>query len=301
MKYLVLILIGVAIITGCRSYYPVVKDGTIGTKGKPDLVNGKNLAFNVCGQCHYDYHIKSFIGEEMRDLPAFMGKVYSANLTNGHVLSFYSDAQLFYLIKTGIDKDGRFIPYMIRPTIADKDLRDIIAYLRTSDAPLKRNDSLRGITRLSLLGKLAVQVGAKPQPYVKNIQPPAKTPVAQGRYLVDIVGCYHCHSKNIIGLNYANPEDSKGYLAGGMHWKIGGRKIYSSNLTPDVATGIGEYDTASFRLAVQEGIGLNGLSSKGTPLQYPMRHFKRLTNEQCNAIFSYLNTLTPVHHKIKGH
>ena len=301
MKGIVAVMISALILfVACRSSYPVTEEQFTIKKSEVNLENGKNLAFNVCGQCHYNYHVKSFIGKEMRDLPGFMGRIYSSNLTNGHALAKYNDAQLFYLIKTGIAHDGRFIPYMIRPTIADKDLKDIIAYLRTSDAPLKKNDSVVGRSKISFLGRLATKIGAKPQPYQSNPKP-VNNPVAQGRYLVDIVGCYHCHSKSILGLNYTNPEASKGYMAGGMRWKIDANKVWASNITPDVSTGIGEYDTVSFRNAVREGIGLNGLKPEGRPLQYPMPHFKRLTDKQVDAIFTYMNSLQSIHNKVKGH
>lgn len=299
VSIIVVFAIASAIITACTSLYPTAGYNSGLSRRSADLVNGKNLAFNICGQCHYNYQVGSFVGKEMRDLPGFMGKVYSSNLTKGHVLSQYSDEELFYLIKTGIAHDGHFIPYMIRPTIADKDLTDIIAYLRTDDQPLTKNDSLPGTTKLSLLGKLAIKVGAKPQPIITGIKQPEDNPLAKGKYLVDVLGCYHCHSKSIIGLNYTHPEASKGYLAGGMKWKINGAQVHASNITPDVSTGIGEYDTASFRKAVREGVGLNGLEPVGRKLHYPMPHFKRLTNEQVDAIYSYLYSLAPVHNKVK--
>lgn len=289
-------LVIVLVSMSCRTKFPVTSDRVMITPSEADLENGKNLTFNVCGQCHYDYHIKSFIGEEMRDLPKFMGKVYSANLTDGHVIDAYTDAELFYLIKTGIAKDGRFVPYMIRPTIADKDLKDIIAYLRTDDDPLKRNDSVIGKTRLSFLGKLAGKIGGKPQPYETGKPQPPADPVQQGRYLVDIVGCYHCHSQSILGLNYRNPEDSKGYMAGGMKFNPDGTKIYASNITPDKNTGIGRYTKLNFRDAVREG-----KTPDGRELRYPMRHFKRLTDDQCDAIFAYIQSLKPVDHTVRGH
>src|SRR5207244_679846 len=133
---------------------------------------------------------------------------YSANLTNSKrygVTQHYTDAQLAYLIKTGIKNDGRFIPYMIRPTMADDDVNDIILYLRSGDEPLVAGDTIVGKTHLSLIGKLANKT-QKPQQYKTGIKRPgADDAVANGKYLVDILGCYHCHSKGVLSLNYANP------------------------------------------------------------------------------------------------
>lgn len=112
MKKLVLwLLAALFMLYSCRTHFPVASSSAFALpENQPDLANGKNLTFNVCGQCHYDWHINSFIGEEMRDLPSFMGTVYSANLTRGHITDNYSDRELFYLIKTGVAKDAGSFP-----------------------------------------------------------------------------------------------------------------------------------------------------------------------------------------------
>jgi len=235
----------------------------------------------------------------MKDLPKFMGKIYSANLTSSaaYGIDNYTDAELKYLLKTGVAKDGRFIPYMIRPTMADRDINDIIVYLRSGDDPVKASDKVAGKNKVSLLGKIAKSFSGKPQPFVEGIQAPAEGDnIAYGRYLVDIIGCYHCHSKSILGLNYTEPEKSKGYLAGGMKFKVDGEKIYASNITPDRETGIGKYTKEDFRMAVREKI-----APDGHVLKYPMRKFKHLTDAQTDAIYAYIMSLPGKEHKIKGH
>ena len=116
------------------------------TKRPQSSERGKNLAFNICGQCHYDESANKFIGLPMSDLPRFMGKVYSSNLTNvpNGIMSQYSDVELAYLLKTGIARDGRYVPYMIRPNLADEDINDIIIYLRSGDVPVAAKDTSIG-------------------------------------------------------------------------------------------------------------------------------------------------------------
>jgi len=297
-RYLYLIILPL-LLGSCKSHFETTTEKFTAVKNEHSFEHGKNLAFNVCGQCHYNKEAQSFIGEEIKDLPKFMGTVYSANLTNSKRsgIARYTDAELYYLLKTGIAKDGRFIPYMVRPTMADADINDIIVYLHSDDAPVKANDKVAGITHVSFLGKLATKVSGKPLSLKRNIQRPSPdNEVAYGRYLVDVVGCYHCHSKSILSLDYLQPEESKGYMAGGMKWKIDGYKIHASNVTPDKETGIGNYTKADFRKAVQDGE-----APGGRMLHFPMRRFKHLTDQQADAIFAYLNTLPPKEHKIKGH
>jgi len=280
-------------------YFPTTKSSYEAKAVPTSFENGKNLVFNICGQCHYNRERQAFIGERMKDLPGFMGKVYSANITAHPTLGAgrYTDAELIYLLKTGISKSGRFIPYMVRPNLSDQDLNDIAVYLRSGDDPVKAVDATAGTTKLSCLGKLAMKIAAKPLPFNTGLKTPARSnTVAYGRYLVDNLGCFHCHSKSIMGLNYLEPEHSKGYMAGGMHWKIDGHKIYSSNLTLDKGTGIGNYTKEDFRRAVQEKV-----APGGRVLKFPMRRFTHMTNEQADAIYTYLQTLPPKVHDIPGH
>src|ERR1700757_4857090 len=102
-------------------------------KYKQAFDNGKNLAFNICGQCHYDQKTKHFTGLPMEDMPNFMGKIYSANLTHSlshGIISGYTDNQLANLLKTGVSNDGRYIPFMVRPNLSEEDMADIFLYFR---------------------------------------------------------------------------------------------------------------------------------------------------------------------------
>ncbi len=289
----------VVFMLSCRTHYEVAKETYRLDKSPTSFERGKNLATNVCGGCHYNHDLNKFAGHQLKDLPKYLGKFYSANLTNSTthgVLNNYTDAQLAYLIKTGIKNDGKFIPYMIRPTMADDDINDIIVYLRSNDGPVSAADTSVGKTHLSIIGKIANNT-QKAQPYiVGNKRPAEDNAVDNGRYLVDILSCYHCHSKTILSLNYLHPEKSKGYMAGGMKFKnLKGKMIRSANLTPDKGTGIGFYTKEDFRKAVRAGETPDARS-----LSFPMPKFKNLTDKQVDDIYAYLQTLPPKEHHIKG-
>jgi len=229
-----------------------------------------------------------------------VGMVYSANLTNSKsngVPPRYSDAELRYLLKTGVARDGRFIPYMLRPNMADEDMNDIIVYLRSDDPAVAAADTTIGITHFNLIGKMAMNIMAKPLPYKTGINRPTESdPIASGRYLVDNIGCFHCHSKSVTKLNYLYPEQSKGYMAGGMKFKTRqGMEIYASNLTPDKQTGIGDYTQSQFRKAVKDG------EAPHRNLHPPMPKFKRLSDRDVDAMYAYLQTIPASFHKVHGH
>jgi hypothetical protein len=289
-----------AIIVGsCKTKYNTTKASYTAAESTNAFERGKVMVYSVCGGCHYNKSDNKFIGMPMHEVPGFMGKVYSANLTNSKshgIPPHYSDAELRYLLKTGIARDGRFLPYMLRPNMADEDLNAIIVYLRSGDPPVAAGDTTIGITHLNPVGKLIMNMTGKPLPYKPGIKRPSENnPVATGRYLVDNIGCFHCHSHSLTSLNYLNPEQSKGYMAGGIKFKDPqGNKIYASNLTPDKQTGIGNFTKSAFRKAVKDGEGPDG------KLHPPMPEFKRLNDREVDAIYSYLQTIPAKFHKIKG-
>ena len=281
-------------------HFKTTTDHFEAVKKEQSLERGKNLTYSICAGCHYDHSVDKFIGKSLNDLPKIAGHLYSANLTHSAthgVPPRYTDAELFYLLKTGIGRDGWFRPYMMRPMMADEDINDIIVYLRSADKPLEAADTTVGKTHINFIGKIGLRIATKPQPYNKGVQrPDEKDQVTYGKYLVGVIGCYHCHSKKVLGLNYLEPEKSKGYLQGGIKLKDPkNHRLRGPNLTPDTSTGIGQFTLIDFKRAVQEGI-----TPSGQQLSPPMGKYKSLTDQQVEALYSYLRSLKPVRHKVKG-
>lgn len=292
-------LVVVMIIAGCRFYFNTTKDKLTATSNTDSFERGKNLAFNICAGCHYDSKVGKFIGRPLNDLPKIAGHLYSANLTQSKthgIPTRYTDAELFYLLKTGISKSGKFTPYMMRPMMADEDINDIIVYLRSNDPAVAAADTTVGISHINFIGKTGIRFATKPQSYNKGVQRPNENnPGEYGRYLVAVIGCYHCHSSKVLGLNYSNPEETKGYLQGGIKLKDpGGKRLYGPNLTPDQETGIGSFSEQDFKKAIQEGI-----TPTGRRLSPPMGKFKSLTDNQVHSIYTYLRSLRPVRHQVR--
>ena len=104
--------------------------------------------------------------------------------------------------------------------------------------------------------------------------------VARGKYLVRM-GC-GCH--NVI--------DKLGY-AGGDHLVGPWGDVTSANLTPD-ASGISYLSEATFITTLRTGyVGARQLNSI-----MPWGALKGLTDDDMKAIFAYLQTLTPVKHRV---
>jgi hypothetical protein len=183
------------IITGCSFYFSTTKDLIRSTPKPQSYERGKNLVFTICSGCHYDPKENRFIGKSLNDLPKIGGHLYSANLTHSKTYGktdAYSDAELFYLLKTGISRSGKFMPYMMKPMMADEDVNDIIVFLRSDDPSLNSADTTVGTTHINLIGRTGLRFVMGPQPYNKGItRPDEQNPIEYGRYLVAIIGCYH--------------------------------------------------------------------------------------------------------------
>jgi len=297
---LLLIVIAVigAIFIGCKTRFATTQSSLTVTSTPERLVRGRELVFSICAGCHYDHTVNKFIGRQIEDIPGIAGKVYSANLTHSRtngIAPRYTDAELKYLFKTGIARDGRFLNYMLRPNMADSDIDAIIAFLRSDDPSLSAADTTVGITHFTFIGKAYMGMHAKPVAYADNIKvPPYDDKVKLGYYLIDNLGCYHCHSGSLQKLNFQYPDQTPGYLAGGIKLKgVNGAKMHASNITPDKQTGIGHYTLDEFRRALVDG------DAPGHRLKPPMPRFTLLKREEVDAIYAYLQTVPAVNHKVE--
>ncbi|HEY8931550.1 MAG TPA: c-type cytochrome [Mucilaginibacter sp.] len=290
-----LLLAGI-IVVGCKTHFDTTTSDYKAVVNGQNVEHGKALAFTICGGCHYNHGTNKFTGNPIPDVPGIAGKVYSANLTHSvsrGMTAKYSDAQIRYLLKIGIADDGRFLSYMLRPNIADEDVNDIIAFLRSNDPSVSASDQIAGVTHYTLIGKMYNGFEANPAPYRTNVKRPTGQ-VALGRYLVDNVGCYHCHSKSLRSLNSINPEQTKGYLAGGIRFKgWNGTDVVASNITPDKNTGIGNYSKEDFLKAIKHG------KAPDRTLKPPMERFEYLTDKEIDAIYAYIMTLPPKNNAVK--
>ncbi len=104
--------------------------------------------------------------------------------------------------------------------------------------------------------------------------------VKRGEYLAHAADCMVCHSTR-GGREYA----------GGLAFKLPFGELYSTNITPDKETGIGNYSDRDFLNAVQ-----HGTRRDGAPLYpaMPYTSYSYLTDDDALAIKAYLFSLAPV-------
>ena len=116
-----------------------------------------------------------------------------------------------------------------------------------------------------------------------------ESPVERGRYLIRAAGCVGCHT-DVKG---EGPE-----LAGGRPFKTPYGTFYSPNITPDRATGIGDWSADDFDTAVRHGLRPDG--SHLYPV-FPYAAYSGMKPDDVAAIRAYLFSLDPVSRANKPH
>jgi mono/diheme cytochrome c family protein len=140
----------------------------------------------------------------------------------------------------------------------------------------------------------------------------------RGEYLVNVIGCADCHAPKkmtdrgpvpdmdrfLSGFNSAQPIpnfDAKvmqkdqvvlfnpDLTAAAGPWGVS----FAANLTPD-ETGIGNWTLDNFKRALTQGKskGIEGARDLLPPMPWP--NYKNMTDEDIEAVFTYLKSLKPV-------
>lgn len=141
--------------------------------------------------------------------------------------------------------------------------------------------------------------------------------VKKGEYLVGIMGCHDCHSPKRMGPNgpelipelllsgypstLVTPPLDKNAVKNGwvslwadLTTAVGPwGQTYAANITSD-STGIGVWTASQFKKALKEGKfkGMDGTRPLMPPM--PWQNYKNISDEDVDAIFSYLKSTKPV-------
>ena len=140
---------------------------------------------------------------------------------------------------------------------------------------------LGGVLLLVAAGFLALAW----RPAMAPIEPPAASTfapeqVAHGKILASAGNCASCHT-----VKGGEP------FAGGLAIATPFGTVYSPNITPDPATGIGNWSKDAFARALHGGVARDG--SQLFPV-FPFDHYTRVTDEDVAALYAYLMTLPAV-------
>jgi len=138
-----------------------------------------------------------------------------------------------------------------------------------------------GLVVLGAVGLFALAHRAAIPP----VEPPAAASfspelIARGEILATAGNCEICHTT----------RDGH-HFAGGLGIATPFGTIYTSNITPDPATGIGRWSERAFARALHEGVARDGTHLYPA---FPFDHFTRVTDDDVQALYAYLMTRPPV-------
>jgi nicotinate dehydrogenase subunit B len=105
--------------------------------------------------------------------------------------------------------------------------------------------------------------------------------IERGRQLAALGDCAVCHTVTDGIVN-----------AGGRAIETPFGTIFSTNITPDVETGIGSWSYPAFERSMREGIHRDG---RHLYPAFPYTHFAKTTDADLQALYAYLMAQAPVH------
>lgn len=108
--------------------------------------------------------------------------------------------------------------------------------------------------------------------------------LARGEYLTTAGNCISCHT---------SPDGEP--MAGGLAFETPFGRVYSTNITPDRETGIGNWSEWDFLNSLRHGVRPNG--EQLYPV-FPYTAYTRLKDADIAAMFAYLQSLAPVSNQV---
>ena len=274
--------------------------GGAAAQGSPaDISRGKYVfgATGGCG-CHTVKGQPANAGGRRYDGP--FGTVYSSNITPDREtgIGAWTDEQLVTAIRLGRRPNGERLlpvhPYTVFNGMTAEDLRTVVAFLRTVQ-PVKRANQPKRIT-VPLFE--SVFLPAWLAAFAPRETPPTTAPAAgaaRGEYLVRAVGhCGECHTPRTVTM----ATDNSRFLAGNPN---GPEDAAVPNITPDAATGLGQWSAEDIAEYLGTGNKPDGDVAGGLMaevIEGTLAGYKDLTKADRLAIAQYLKSIPAVSNKI---
>lgn len=241
-----------------------------------DAKRGKYLVTvrHICVECHGD----DLAGGTVIEDP-MAGSIYGRNITP-YKLKDWTDGEIARVLKHGVGKDGhalRIMPAEDYENMAERDLIDIIAYLRTVPAVEKAD-------RKSHLGPIMAVFAATgelpdvmfPVEHVDHARPfppsvPETASAAFGGYLYRNT-CLGCH----------RPDHKGGKIKGTPpDW------FPAANLTQDA---LADWTESGFIKTLRTGVNPSG-SQLRNPMTMVLKYTPKFSDTELKALWMYLKTV----------
>ena len=221
------------------------------------------------------------------------GTVYAGNITPSGI-GEWTNGELLRAITTGVTKDNRVLfpvmPYPEYHNLTMEDLYSIISYIRTLE-PIVHEVPVSSINfPMNLIIKTIPPESYKPLTSLNE-----SNSIEYGKYLVTITACKNCHTPMENG-----KFNNELAFAGGTQYSVNRIIVKSANITPDIETGIGRWTKDDFikRFKQYENAAINTKPGEfNTPMPWTL--LAGMKTQDLSAIYDYLKTVPPVHHKVE--
>ena len=215
----------------------------------------------------------------------------SANITQDEAtgIGTWTDEQIIDGIRKGLRSNGTqmfmIMPYLYYNVMADDDARAVVAFLRTIK-PISNKVERAADLKLPEI----------PAPEPKGTAVPVSDPVAYGQYLTSLMHCEMCHTP----MSKDGMPDTSKRFAGGFPFELppmGTGVLYSTNITQDKKTGIGEWSDADIATSLRE------MKKKdGSVIQGPMALYQPLWigihDDDMGAIVAFVKSIPATANKV---
>jgi mono/diheme cytochrome c family protein len=226
-----------------------------------------------------------------------LGVYYAKNITPDREtgIGSWTDGEIVRAIREGLRKDNTVL-FPIMPVdplsgLSDNDVLAIVSYMRT--LPAVRNKVPQ--REVSLFAKTLMTVGmigpmpAHPTPVTA---PPRANTVEYGKYVARHAAlCADCHTPR----NLMNGEFYYDSLLAGSSFKFGEPidpiASYAPNITPDSATGIGQWTESQFLTLMRSGLGADG---KVRSRHMPYSFTGLWDSLELRAVYTFIQSIPPV-------
>ena len=267
------------------------------------IEHGKYLANAVmlCMDCHAERDFSKFSGppkagtlgsggDRFDQSMGFPGVYYAKNLTPFGI-GRYTDGELYRVITTGVNKDGKamfpVMPYLYYGKMDPEDIYSVIAYIRSLEPIEKNIDESTSDFPFNFI------VNTIPKKAEPQKRPDKSDWIAYGAYLTNASGCIECHT------------DVKGgqiikelAFSGGRQFAFpDGSIVRSMNITSD-KTGIGSWTEEMFVQRFKQYADSTYVVPKVNPGEFntimPWVMYAQMNEDDLKAIYAYLKTTNPI-------
>lgn len=251
-----------------------------------------------CG-CHTDYEHKGAFLAGGRAIQTPFGTVYGTNITP-HAetgLGRWTEQDFVRAMTLGVGKDGKDLypvfPYPAFTRMSPADLKDLWAYLKTVPPVRQANREHQ------LRPPFDVRLGVVPwkamnfTPGSFRADPAQGAIVNRGAYIVQAIAhCGECHT----------PRTLTGALKGDLAYAgsvAGPEGQRAPNLTPDPATGIGEWSESDIASFLRSGNSPSGHLAEGLMGEMIDHGFAHASEADLAAVAAFLKRLPPIVNKVE--